>query len=46
MMPNLQKKILKNEYEKTKEKVFDELNNIIQASSIVENINFGMLLNF
>jgi hypothetical protein len=33
------KKILKNEYETTKEKVFDELNNIIQSSSIVENIN-------
>jgi len=33
------KKILGNEYKNSKEKVFDELNNIIQSSSMVENIN-------
>ena len=33
------KNILKESYEKTKELVFNELDNIIQASSIIENIN-------
>jgi len=33
------KKILGDKYEDIKEKVFDELDNIIQASSMIENIN-------
>jgi len=35
----LAEEILKKDYKTTKEKVFDELNNIVKASSMVENIN-------